>query len=68
MREVAAVVGLRSSQTAYHHLKKLEEEGNMVRLGPENGDHEELVLPPEDVRVQGRVVHRPGKKAAGGGT
>ncbi len=24
-----------------------------VRLRPENGDHEELVLPVEDVRVQG---------------
>jgi repressor LexA len=41
-----------------------------VRLRPENGYHEELVLPAEDVRVQGRVVyvvHPPEKKAAGGG-
>ena len=33
-----------------------EEEG-MVRLRPENGDHEELVLPAEDVRIQGSVVY-----------
>jgi SOS-response transcriptional repressor LexA len=41
-----------------------------VRLRPENGDHEELVLPAEDVRVQGRVVYvvaPPEEKAAGGG-
>jgi repressor LexA len=47
-----------------------EEEG-MVRLRPENGEHEELVLPSEDVRVQGRVVyvvHPPDKRAAGGVT
>jgi repressor LexA len=52
-------------------VKRLYTEGNEVRLKPENGDHEELVLPAEDVRVQGRViyvVHPPGKKAAGGGT
>ena len=33
------------------------EEGDQVRLRPENGDHEELVLPAEDVRVQGRVIY-----------
>jgi repressor LexA len=33
-----------------------EEEGK-VRLRPENGDHEELVLPAEDVRIQGSVVY-----------
>ncbi|MFL6059236.1 MAG: helix-turn-helix domain-containing protein [Rubrobacteraceae bacterium] len=27
VREAAAAVGLRSSQTAYHHLKKLEAAG-----------------------------------------
>jgi repressor LexA len=42
-----------------------------VRLRPENDEHEELVLPSEDVRVQGRVVyvvHPPDRRAAGGGT
>jgi repressor LexA len=52
-------------------VKRLyREEGGTVRLRPENGDHEELVLPSEDVRVQGRVayvVHPPKKRAAGGG-
>jgi repressor LexA len=44
--------------------------GNRVRLRPENGDHEELVLPAEDVRIQGRVVyvvHPPRRRSAGGG-
>jgi phage repressor protein C with HTH and peptisase S24 domain len=44
-------------------------EGGTVRLRRENGDHEELVLPSEDVRVQGRVayvVHPPKRRAAGG--
>ena len=141
LAERAAAAGLRSSQTAHHHLRKLEEEGYLVReagrakkiwltdkgweavgrmalmgriaagrgleavatdeappdgalivallhdgeevtvkricredgelrLRPENGDHEELVLPAEDVRVQGRVVyvvHPPRNRAAGGG-
>jgi repressor LexA len=52
-------------------VKRLyREEGRTVRLRPENGDHEELVLPAEDVRVQGRVVyvvHPPKKRAARGG-
>lgn len=46
------------------------EDDGKVRLRPENGDHEELVLPAEDVRVQGRVVyvvHPPRRKAARGG-
>jgi repressor LexA len=52
-------------------VKRLyREEGNRVRLRPENGDHEELVLPAEDVRIQGRVVyvvHPPKRRSAGGG-
>jgi repressor LexA len=31
VREVGIEVGLRSSQTVYHHLRKLEEEGYVVR-------------------------------------
>jgi hypothetical protein len=45
--------------------------GEKVKLRPENGDHEELILPAEDVRVQGcvvYVVHHPGGREAGGGT
>ncbi len=52
-------------------VKRLyREEGNRVRLRPENGGREELVLPAEDVRVQGcvvYVVHPPKRRAAGGG-
>ncbi|QYJ16528.1 LexA repressor [Rubrobacter xylanophilus DSM 9941] len=32
-REVAAAAGLRSSQTAHHHLGRLEEEGYLRREG-----------------------------------
>src|SRR5829696_8291867 len=32
MREIAQVVGFRSSQTVYHHLNRLEEEGYVERL------------------------------------
>jgi repressor LexA len=51
-------------------VKRIYREGEKVRLRPENGDHEALVLPAEDVRVQGRVVyvvHPPGGRASGGG-
>jgi repressor LexA len=52
-------------------VKRLyRERENRVRLRPENGDHEVLVLPAEDVRIQGRVVyvvHPPKRRSAGGG-
>ncbi|BBL79310.1 LexA repressor [Rubrobacter xylanophilus] len=38
-------------------VKRLYREGEMVRLEPENGDHEDIVLPAGDVRIQGRVVY-----------
>ena len=38
-------------------VKRLYREGEMLRLRPENGEHEDLVLPAEDVKVQGRVVY-----------
>ncbi len=38
-------------------VKRLYREGEMVRLKPENGDHKEIVVPPDEVRIQGRVVH-----------
>lgn len=31
--------------------------GEFVRLRPENGDHEDLVVPAEEAEVQGRVVY-----------
>lgn len=38
-------------------VKRLYWEGEMVRLKPENGEHEDLVAPAREVRIQGRVVH-----------
>ncbi len=38
-------------------VKRLYREGETVRLKPENGRHEDLLVPARDVRVQGRVVH-----------
>jgi repressor LexA len=37
-------------------VKRLYRDGEMVRLEPENGEHETLVIPAEEVKVQGRVV------------
>jgi repressor LexA len=38
-------------------VKRLYREGDNVRLGAENGDHEDLVVPDEELNVQGRVVY-----------
>ncbi|MBX6763703.1 MAG: repressor LexA [Rubrobacteraceae bacterium] len=38
-------------------VKRLYREGEMVRLEPENGDHEDIVLLAEDVKIQGRVLY-----------
>jgi repressor LexA len=38
-------------------VKKLYREGEMIRLKPENGEHEDMVIPAWEVRIQGRVVH-----------
>ena len=38
-------------------VKKLYREGEMVRLKPQNGKHEDIVVPAREVRIQGRVVH-----------
>lgn len=49
-------------------VKRIYRDGEKVRLRPENGDHEELILPAGDVRVQGRVVyvvHPPGSRGGG---
>lgn len=37
-------------------VKRLYREGDLVRLKPRNGDHEDIVVPAAEVRVQGRVV------------
>ncbi|BBL79466.1 LexA repressor [Rubrobacter xylanophilus] len=38
-------------------VKRLYREGEMVRLRAENGGHEDLLVPEEDLKVQGRVVY-----------
>jgi repressor LexA len=38
-------------------VKRLYREGELLRLKPENGDHEDLVVSAGDVTVQGRVVY-----------
>ncbi len=38
-------------------VKRLYREGETLRLRPENGEHEDLVVSAEDVTVQGRVVY-----------
>ena len=38
-------------------VKRLYRDGETLRLKPENGEHEDLVLPAEAVKVQGRVVY-----------
>jgi repressor LexA len=43
-------------------VKRLYREGNMVRLKPQNGNHEQIVLLVEEVKIQGRdlyVIHPP---------
>lgn len=38
-------------------VKKFYRDGEMVRLKPRNGDHEEIVVPADEVQIQGRVTH-----------
>lgn len=38
-------------------VKKFYRDGGRIRLKPMNGDHEEINVPAEDVRIQGRVTH-----------
>ena len=37
-------------------VKRIYREGETVRLKPRNGEHEDIVVPAEEVRIQGRVV------------
>src|ERR687897_2121216 len=52
-------------------VKRLYREGAKVRLRPENGEHKEILVPAEEVRVQGRVlyvVHPPRLGPSGDGS
>lgn len=45
-------------------VKRLYRDGEKIRLVPQNGDHEEIIVRPEDVGIQGEVVlvlHPPGR-------
>jgi len=51
-------------------VKRFYREGEMLRLRPEapSGEYEEMVVPAEEARVQGRVVyvlHPPGRRSGG---
>jgi repressor LexA len=38
-------------------VKRVYREGTQVRLRPHNGEHRDIVVPAEEVRVQGEVVY-----------
>jgi repressor LexA len=54
---VAALVGDGEEVTVKRLYRETSEAGDMLRLKPENGDHQDLVLPAENVTIQGRVVY-----------
>src|SRR5918993_3105714 len=64
----AVVVALLGDEVT---VKRLYREGAKVRLRPENGEHQEILVPAEEVRVQGRVlyvVHPPRLGPSGDGS
>ncbi len=54
---VAALIGNGEEVTVKRLYRERGEAGDLLRLRPENGNHEDLVLPAEDVKIQGRVVY-----------
>jgi repressor LexA len=51
----AVVVALLRGEEAT--VKRLRREGETVRLRSQNGGYEDIIVPAEDVKVQGRVVY-----------
>ena len=52
-------------------VKRLYREGEKVRLRPENGEHQEILVSADEIRVQGRViyvVHPPRRGPTGDGS
>jgi repressor LexA len=52
-------------------VKRLYREGETVRLRPENGEHQEILVLAEEIQVQGRVVyvvHPPRRGPSGDGS
>ena len=54
---VAALIGGGEEATVKRLYRERGEAGDLLRLKPENGDHEDLVVPADDVTIQGRVVY-----------
>ncbi|MBX6763934.1 MAG: repressor LexA [Rubrobacteraceae bacterium] len=54
---VVALLGGGEEVTVKRLYRERGGAGEMVRLEPENGDHEDIVLPAGDVRIQGRVLY-----------
>ncbi|MDQ3863042.1 MAG: transcriptional repressor LexA [Actinomycetota bacterium] len=54
---VAALIGGGEEVTVKRLYRERGEAGDLLRLRPENGDHEDLVVPAEEVTIQGRVVY-----------
>ena len=54
---VAALIGDGEEVTVKRLYRERDEAGELLRLRPENGDHEDLVIRAEDAKIQGRVVY-----------
>jgi repressor LexA len=54
---VAALSGNGDYVTDQRLYREKNEAGDRLRLKPENGDHQDLVIPAQDVKIQGRVVY-----------
>jgi repressor LexA len=54
---VAALIGDGEEVTVKRLYRERGEAGDLLRLKPENGDHQDLVVPAQDVTIQGRVVY-----------
>ncbi|MGH3145477.1 MAG: transcriptional repressor LexA, partial [Rubrobacter sp.] len=54
---VAALIGNGEEVTVKRLYRERGEAGELLRLRPENGDHQDLVVSAEDAEIQGRVVY-----------
>jgi repressor LexA len=54
---VAALIGDGEEVTVKRLYREKSKTGDLLRLKPENGDHQDLVIPVENVTIQGRVVY-----------
>ena len=54
---VVALIGNGEEVTVKRLYRERGEAGELLRLRPENGDHEDLVVPAREAKIQGRVVY-----------